>query len=102
MLLRDALGLVDELLTRRGATRSFNRNKVGAMNAILSAVKLQPEHYTSRQLVSEFKDKFGKENVLAAIDDLKEKGSIATTRKDGGKGKSGYYVLRPLPRKATS
>jgi hypothetical protein len=99
--LTKARTLVDELLKRRKATRAFNRNADGAMNEILSAVRKKPNHYTSRRLVAKFKKRFEKDTVLAAIDDLKEKGSIATTRKDGGKDKSGYYVLRPLHRKAT-
>lgn len=82
-------------------TRRFSRkNAAGAMKTIMSAVEEKPEHYTSRRLVSEFKEQFGEENVLAAIDNLKEKGSIITKRMGGGKGKKGYYVLRPLSRKA--
>ena len=69
------------------------------MKKIMSAVRKKPKHYTSRQLVSKFKE-FGKENVHAAIDDLKEKGSITFARKDGKKGKKGRYVALPSSRRA--
>jgi hypothetical protein len=88
--LDDVIALVDERLKRRSSVRRFNRGEEGAMKEIISAVKERPSHYTSRKLVSKFKS-FGKESVLAAIDDLQTRGLLTFER-----GKKGKYVARPL------
>lgn len=73
-----------------------------AMKTIMAAVAKKPKHYTTRYLASEAKygAKFGSEIVRAAIAGLEEKEAITFSRKDGGKGKKGAFVLVPLTKKA--
>lgn len=73
-----------------------------AMKAVLKLAMAKPKHYTARYLSSEGKlgGKFGAEVVRGAIASLEETEKISFSRKEGGKGKKGQFVIVPLTRKA--
>jgi hypothetical protein len=73
------------------------------MKATLAKIVGKPKHYTTRHLASQESSigkKFGAEITRAAIAGLEEKEAITFSRKEGGKGKKGAFVLVPLSKKA--
>jgi hypothetical protein len=85
-------------------TKHHSSSKLAEVaKVVLAKVVSKPKHYTTRHLASAASSvgsKYGSSIVRAAIETLKGKESITFSRKEGGKGKKGAYVIVPLSKKA--